>query len=138
MPTLSRRVDERHPVAGWLYRADKLPINGTLVMAFATIEDARRAAAALSNWRSKGRIGPPGSFSETSRDPRGEGIGTFDRIVISQRGCDVHLKHMPEGFASLRAREINPLGVRVLDDGGEIMPDACSRVNVEDFDVITG
>lgn len=125
MSALTRPVDSRHPIAGWLFRAVGLPINGTLVLAFEDALGARRAAVALSGFRRKGRLGPPGSFDETLRDPKGEGVGHFDQIVVSQVGAEVRLKHLPDGHSSLRANEINPVEVSILCPEDE----GCSHVN---------
>jgi len=131
---LTRLVDDRHPVAGWLFRA---LAGGGILLRFASREDARRAAIALAGFRRKGRIGPPGSFEETPRDPHGEGLGYFDRVVIQQRGENVELRHLPDGFASLRANPIMPVEVRELDPAEDVDPPAtCSRVNPEAFDVV--
>lgn len=132
---LTRLVDDRHPVAGWLFRA---LAGGGIVLRFADNADAKRAASAFAGFRRKGRIGPPGSFEQTVRDPNGEGIGYFDRVVIQQRGTEVHLRHLPEGHASLRANAINPVSVRELDPEDVDQPASCSHVNPEGFDVVTG
>lgn len=111
----SRLVDERHPIAGLLFRAAGLTKNGTLVLSFNNPQDAGRAAGRLTAFRQRGKIAPPGSFDLTERDPNGEGIGHFDRIVISVHGAEVHLRHLPEGYGSLRAKEIKPISVRVIE-----------------------
>lgn len=133
---LTRLVDDRHPIAGWLFRAAGLPINGTLVMSFADEHAATRAAAALAGFRRKGRLGPPGSFDETAGDPHGEGIGYFSRVVISRRGKEVRLRHLPDGHASLRAHRIEPINVSTLDPEDMEPPRTCSHVNPEAFDVV--
>lgn len=132
--TVQRLVDERHPIAGWLYRAEGLPPNGTVVLDFRGDHTAaRKMCVSLMGWRSKGRLGPPGSFPETARDPRGEGRGFFDRVTVSQHGDKVHLQHVPEGHASLRAKAPQPPSFFVVD------PPGCSHVNTGgDFDVVTG
>src|SRR6476646_9977604 len=68
----------RDRITRWLYRAAGLPRNGELVMSFADSAGAKRAAAALQGFKRRGRLGPPGSFDETGRDPKGEGLGYFD------------------------------------------------------------
>ena len=109
----SRLVDRSHPIARWLYQAlDTVP-NAELVLRFADPATARREASALTTFRRKGRLGPPGTYPSTSIDPQGEGIGFFDRVAIGLTGCTVRLYCVPEGAASRHTRRAEPLAITV-------------------------
>jgi hypothetical protein len=111
----SRTITEAHPVARYLFLAEQLGPDDTLVLECKSEADARRAAKALSKFRREGRLGPPGSFEPSTVDPKGEGVGFFDRISVGVRmrgkglyneygniPHDVLLTRIPDGMTTKR------------------------------------
>mgnify|MGYP001618253927 FL=1 len=121
MPTArSRLINETHPVARYLFLAEQLSPTDTLVLEYANKTEAKKAAAALARFRASGKLGPPGSFEPTSVDPKGEGVGYFDKVGIGISpyfggllGYVVRLYRIPEGQTSRRGRFPKPVVERV-------------------------
>jgi len=164
MPTTrSRTITEAHPVARYLFLAEQLGPNDTLVLEYPTKAEAKRAAAALSRFRAASRLGPPGSFEATEVDPKGEGIGYFDRMSVGVRRetgmclrpaqCTDHgfgpdsctlcchyaviLSRIPEGQTSRRVRMPPPTAQRIEKlsfPDNEVMRDVMSHFFGDDDD----